>query len=177
MNDDIRVISKDWLDQMVGMIQRDGVGAVGPKLLFPNGTIQHAGVVLLGGLPGHVYYEWPKDAAGYAMGAKVDRNYLAVTGACTITPKWLFDKLGGYSSKYPLNYNDVDYCLRLHRLGYRSVYLANVELYHYEGVSKEGGRSVSDAEVQLFLDDWSSIYSSDPYYNINLSQNAPYQFG
>ena len=176
MNDDVRVISEDWLDQMTGMVQRDGVGVVGPKLLFPDETIQHAGVVLLGGLPGHAYYQWPKNSDGYALGVKVNRNYLAVTGACAITPKWLFDKVGGYSDRYPLNYNDVDYCLKLHRMGYRSVYLANVELYHYEGVSKEGGRSVSDSEIQKFLEDWGALYPNDPYYNPNLSQNAPYQF-
>jgi GT2 family glycosyltransferase len=176
MNDDIRVISEDWLDEMIGMVQRDGVGVVGPKLLFPDGTIQHAGVLLLGGLPGHPYYQWPNNSDGYALGLKVNRNYLAVTGACAITPKWLFDKVGGYSDRYPLNYNDVDYCLKLHRMGYRSVYLANVELYHYEGVSKEGGRSVSNSEIQKFLEDWGSLYSKDPYYNSNLSQNAPYQF-
>lgn len=176
MNDDVRVISEDWLDQMIGMVQRDGVGVVGPKLLFPDETIQHAGVLLLGGLPGHPYYQWPKNSDGYGLGLKVNRNYLAVTGACAITPKWLFDKVGGYSDRYPLNYNDVDYCLKLHRMGYRSVYLANVELYHYEGVSKEGGRCVSDYEIQKFLEDWGCIYSKDPYYNPNLSQNAPYQF-
>lgn len=177
MNDDIRVISEDWLDQMTGMAQRNGVGVVGPKLLFPDQTIQHAGVVMLGGLPGHAYYQWPRDAEGYALSAKVNRNYLAVTGACAITPKWLFEKVGGYSDRYPLNYNDVDYSLKLHRLGYRSVYLANVELYHYEGVSKEGGRSVSDSEIQKFLEDWGETYRNDPYYNPNLSQNIPYQFG
>lgn len=177
MNDDIRVISEDWLGLMTGMVQREGVGVVGPKLLFPDGTIQHAGVVLLGGLPGHAYYQLPRNSDGYALGAKINRNYLAVTGACAITPKSLFDQVGGYSERYPLNYNDVDYCLKLHQLGYRSVYLANVELYHYEGVSKEGGRSVADAEINKFLEDWSAIYSGDPYYNSNLSQHAPYQFG
>lgn len=177
MNDDIRVISEDWLDLMTGMVQRKGVGVVGPKLLFPDNTIQHAGVVLLSGLPGHAYYKQPKDADGYALGAKINRNYLAVTGACAITPKWLFDEVGGYSERYPLNYNDVDYCLKLHQLGYRSVYLANVEMYHYEGVSKAGGRTVAESEIEKFLEDWSAIYGNDPYYNPNLSQHAPYQFG
>lgn len=176
LNDDIRVISGDWLDQMVGMIQREGVGVVGPKLLFPDGSIQHAGVVLLGGLPGHAYYNWPNDAEGYGLSIKVNRNYLAVTGACAITPKWLFDRVGGYSKRYPLNYNDIDYCLKVLQIGYRSVYLADVELYHYEGVSKEGGRSVSNSEIQKFLEDWGGIYLNDPFYNPNLNQMTPYQF-
>lgn len=176
MNDDIRVISEDWLDQMLGMAQREGVGVVGAKLLFPDQTIQHAGVVLLGGLPGHAYYQWPRSSDGYALGAKVNRNYLAVTGACAMTPKALFDRVGGYSERYPLNYNDVDYCLKLHCLGYRSIFLANVELYHYEGVSKAGGRSVAVHEINRFVEDWGSLFRHDPYYNPNLSQHAPYQF-
>lgn len=174
MNDDIRVISRNWLSLMLGMVQRKGVGVVGPKLLFPDGTIQHAGVVLLGGLPGHAYYGDSGDAEGYALGAKVNRNYLAVTGACCITPRALFERLGGYRSKYRLNYNDIDYCLRARELGFRSVYLANARLYHYEGVSKAGGRSVSDEEMTEFLKDWGKIYAIDPYYNPSLNQLRPY---
>ena len=174
LNDDIRVISEDWIERMLGHVQRDGVGVVGPKLLFPNETVQHAGVVLLGGLPGHVYYEEPDHAYGYALGAVVDRNYLAVTGACQMTPKYLWDQFGGYSEKYPLNYNDVDYCLKLHQAGYRAVYAAHVKLYHYEGVSKEGGRSVATREMTKFLEDWHEAYPFDPYYNPNLSQLKPY---
>ena len=174
MNDDIRVISSNWLTLMLGMVQRDGVGVVGPKLLFPDNTIQHAGVVLLGGLPGHAYYQWPEDSQGYALGAAVNRNYSAVTGACSITPKSLFNMLGGYSNRYPLNYNDIDYCLRASKLGYRSVYLANIKLYHYEGVSKEGGCSVKDTEVSAFLKDWGEEFKSDPYYNPSLNQTQPY---
>ena len=176
MNDDIRVISENWLEMMLGMVQREGVGVVGPKLLFPDGTIQHAGVVMLGGLPGHAYYQWPREAEGYALGVQVDRNYIAVTGACAMTPKWLFQDVGGYSARYPLNYNDIDYCLKVYEKGYRSVYMADVTLSHYEGVSKEGGRSVSTAEIQKFLADWGMKYRYDPYYNPNLNQQIPYQF-
>lgn len=176
MNDDIRVISENWLEMMLGMVQREGVGVVGPKLLFPDGTIQHAGVVLLGGLPGHAYYQWPQEAEGYALGAQVDRNYIAVTGACAMTPKWLFEDVGGYSPRYPLNYNDIDYCLKVYEKGYRSVCLAGVILTHYEGVSKEGGRSVSTSEIQKFSADWGMKYPYDPYYNPNLNQRIPYQF-
>jgi glycosyltransferase involved in cell wall biosynthesis len=174
LNDDIRIKEGQWLRRMLGIAQREGVGCVGPKLLFPDNTIQHAGVVLIGCLPGHAYYQWPHDALGYALGAQVNRSYLAVTGACQMTPRHLFTQLGGYSPKYPLNYNDVDYCLRLHQLGYRSVYIADVELMHYEGVSKEGGRSVGQSEVTTFLNDWYSTYKDDPFYNKNLSQKSPY---
>lgn len=176
MNDDIRVITPDWIEAMLGMAQREGVGAVGPKLLFPDGRIQHAGVVILRGCPGHVYYEWPKDAEGYGLGAQVARNYIAVTGACLMVSKRAFDEVGGFSLRYPLNYNDVDFCLKLHERGYRSVYVPQAELYHYEGVSKEGGRTVRGGELERFLEDWSERIPRDPYYNPNLSQHAPYQF-
>ncbi|HET7546253.1 MAG TPA: glycosyltransferase [Usitatibacter sp.] len=176
MNDDIRVITPDWIERMLGMAQREGVGAVGPKLLFPDGRIQHAGVVILGGCPGHAYYEWPGDAEGYGLGAAVARNYLAVTGACMMTPRRLFEELGGFAARFPLNYNDVDYCLRLHERGLRSVYLPSVSLYHYEGVSKEGGRNVGKGELEAFQSQWAAKVGADPYYNCNLSQTAPYQF-
>jgi GT2 family glycosyltransferase len=174
MNDDVRVKTPNWLELMAGMAERPGVGVVGPRLLFPNGTVQHAGVVLLGGLPGHAYYEWPRNAFGYAMGLQLNRGYSAVTGACCLTPRSLFDRLAGFSERYKLNYNDVDYCLRARELGYRSVYLADAELYHYEGVSKDGGRSVSTEEISMFLSDWGDKYAFDPMYNPNLSQSVPY---
>ncbi|WFU05949.1 glycosyltransferase (plasmid) [Rhizobium sp. CB3171] len=175
LNDDIRVIAPEWLDRMVAMAQRDGVGVVGAKLLFPDDRIQHAGVVMLGGLPGHPFYEAPGSSQGYGLSIQVDRNYIAVTGACHMTPKWAFDKLGGYNPRYALNYNDVDYCLRVRdELGLRSVYVADAELYHYEGVSKEGGRSVAEHEIQMFIDEWAAKYPRDPYYNPNLNQNVPY---
>lgn len=174
MNDDIRMITPDWMERMLGVAQRDGVGVVGAKLLFPDRKIQHAGVVLLGGLPGHAYYELPEETEGYALSAEVDRNYLAVTGACQMTPKALFQEVGGYSPRYPLNYNDVDYCLKLHQKGLRAVCLANVKMFHYEGVSKDGGRTVGEGELERFLEDWSETFPFDPYYNPNLCQRTPY---
>ena len=176
LNDDIRVVTPEWLELMLGMAQREGVGAVGPKLLFPDGRIQHAGVVMLQGLPGHVYYQWDKDAEGYALGAQVARNYLAVTGACLMVARRIFDEVGGFSARYPLNYNDVDFCLKLHERGYRQVYLPQVVLYHYEGVSREGGTAVRDHELSNFLSDWHRKIPMDPYYNPNLDQNVPYRF-
>jgi GT2 family glycosyltransferase len=174
LNDDIRFTHSGWLEILLGFAQRDGVGAVGPKLLFPNGTIQHAGVVLLHGLPGHPYYEWPMESSGYALGLKVARNYLAVTGACLLTKRELYLEIGGFRDKYALNFNDVDYCLRLQKRGFRSTYVPYVEAIHYEGASKSGGRTVSPNEIQLFLEDWLRDFSNDPYYNINQNQYNPY---
>jgi O-antigen biosynthesis protein len=174
MNDDIRVTQRDWLTLMVGMVQRDGVGIVAPKLVFPNGLIQHAGVVILGGLPGHPYYQASPQSDGYGMSITLNRNYSAVTGACSITPKTLFMELGGYSADFPLNYNDVDYCLRAGEIGFRSVYLADVTLIHFEGISKPGGRQVAPDEVKRFRDTWGERLARDPFYNPNLNQEVPY---
>jgi GT2 family glycosyltransferase len=174
LNDDIRFTHSGWLETLLGFAQRDGVGAVAPKLLFPNKTIQHAGVVLLNGLPGHPYYQWPAKSTGYALGMNVARNYLAVTGACMLTNRKVFLELGGFREKYALNYNDVDYCLRLHKRGLRSTYVPYVEAIHYEGVSKAGGRTVSPKEIEIFQKDWIDEFFHDPYYNLNLNQYNPY---
>jgi glycosyltransferase involved in cell wall biosynthesis len=175
LNDDVRIITCDWLELMLGMAQRPRVGAVGARLLFPNDTIQHAGVTVLDGMPGHPFYGEPKYALGYGSALQVDKNYIAVTGACQMTPRALFIELGGYSGEFPLNYNDVEYCMRLYRRGYRMVSMANVLLYHYEGVSKEGGRGVSDKELSKFLDVWNASFDRDPYYSPNLSQTENFE--
>jgi O-antigen biosynthesis protein len=174
LNDDIRVIEPNWLEQMLGMIQRSNIGAVSPKLLFPNGNIQHAGIVLLGGCPGHPFHGEP-DASGYGNGISATRNTIAVTGACQITPASLFRKLGGYDTTFPLDYNDVDYCLRARDLGYRSVYLSYARLFHYEGVSKDLSKNRRLASLEIFKRRWLARYPVDPYYNSNLSQAYPYR--
>lgn len=176
LNDDIRVVTPDWLERMLGMAQRPGVGAVGPKLLFPDDRIQHAGVVILQGCPGHAYYRYEKDAQGYALGAMVARNVIGVTGACLMVARRTFDEAGGFSQRYPMNYNDIDFCLKLHERGYRQVYLPSVVLYHYEGVSREGGTAVRDTELRKFFADWGKKLAADPYYNPNLDQDVPYRF-
>ena len=174
LNDDIRFMHSGWLETLLGFAQRDGVGAVGPKLLFPNKTIQHAGVVLLNGVPGHPYYQWPAKSNGYALGLSVARNYLAVTGACMLTNRQVFLDLGGFQEKYALNYNDVDYCLRLYLRGLRTTFVPYVEAIHYEGASKAGGRTVSQMEIDTFKRDWYETFLHDPYYNLNQNQYNPY---
>lgn len=169
MNDDTRVITKDWLERMLGMAQRDGVGAVGVKLLFPNHTIQHSGVWLRGNVPGHIDYGEARDTIGYDFCGQSNRNCIAVTAACQMTPRNLFEDLGGYDPEFFLNYNDVDYCLRLHGKGYRSVCLNDVELYHHEGASRTGGQDVSSGEIELFLHRWKDQVPRDPYLPVNLA--------
>jgi GT2 family glycosyltransferase len=176
LNDDIEVISPDWIEQMLQYSQQPGIGAVGAKLLFPSGRIQHAGIVLLNGNPGHAYYNHPPDEIGYYLSVQLTRNYIAVTGACTMTKADVFREVGGYSEDFPLNYNDVDYGLKLRGKGYRSVYAPGAELYHYESVSKEGAGNIRPGELDKFHRKWGSRYFVDPYYNPNLPQDYPYYY-
>jgi GT2 family glycosyltransferase len=176
LNDDIEVIAPDWIENMLRYSQQPGIGAVGAKLLFPNNRIQHAGVVLLNGAPGHPYYNHPAEDIGYFLSAQVARNYIAVTGACMMTRHELWDKVGGFSEDFPLNYNDVDYCLKVRELGCRTVYVPEVELYHYESVSREAARGVKPGELEHFQSKWLERYFLDPYYNPNLPTDHLYYY-
>ncbi len=109
---------------MLEFSQQPAIGAVGAKLLFPDSRLQHAGVTVLHGNPGHVYYGSAGDHFGYYCGNVVHRNYSAVTGACMMTRKDVFERHGGFDAVFPLNYNDVDYCLRLQESGLQIVYRA-----------------------------------------------------
>ncbi len=139
LNDDTEVIEPRWLSQMVGWSRLQGVGAVGARLLFPDGRVQHAGVVhgFDDGLAGHAFKLLPRGDWGTFNLAKVSRNAAGVTAACMLTPRRLFLQLGGFDEgRFAVAYNDPDYCHRLADAGYRSVYCAEAELYHHEGLSR-----------------------------------------
>jgi glycosyltransferase involved in cell wall biosynthesis len=139
LNDDTEVLASRWLSQMVGWGRLPGVGAVGARLLFPDGRIQHAGVLrgVHHGLPGHAFKLWPASDNGYLSSARVPRNCSAVTAACMLTPRKLFLEMGGLDEEtFGVAYNDADYCLRLREKGYRSVYCPSAELMHREGASR-----------------------------------------
>jgi GT2 family glycosyltransferase len=174
LNDDVEVITPDWIENMLQYSQQPEIGAVGAKLLFPNGRIQHAGVVILGGCPGHPYHNHPEEEVGYYLSVQLPRNYLAVTGACMMTKTSLFREMKGFDPAFPLNYNDVDYCLRVHERGLRVVYTPYAELFHYESMSKEGPGSVNPEELSRFQSRWVEKYYLDPYYNPNLPLDYPY---
>ncbi|GAA0278954.1 hypothetical protein LNAOJCKE_2265 [Methylorubrum aminovorans] len=168
LNDDMTIISSDWLGEMLLWLKRPGVAGVGAKLLFPDNTIQHAGVVLLGQGPSHIYYGLDRKELGLAGSAALVRNYSAVTGACLMVRKSDYIAIGGFDTAFRINYNDVDFCLRLIELG-RIVYTPYAEIYHYESVSK-GENPVGDFD--LFNERWSKVVGSDPFYNVNLSQRS-----
>jgi GT2 family glycosyltransferase len=175
-NDDTEVIAPDWIEHMLRYSQQPRIGAVGAKLLFPDNRIQHAGVVLLNGAPGHAYYNHPSDEVGYFLSVQVPRNYIAVTGACMMTRTEIWNEVGGFSKDFPLNYNDVDYCLKVREKGYRTVYVPEAELYHYESVSREAARGVKPGELEHFQRRWMDRYFLDPYYSPNLPMDYPYYY-
>jgi O-antigen biosynthesis protein len=151
LNDDTEVINPRWLSQMVGWSRLEGVGAVGARLLFPDGRIQHAGIVheFYERTCGHAFRLLPRSESGTFHLARVSRNCLAVTAACMLTPRRLFLQSGGFDEeRFAVAYNDGDYGYRLSDAGYRSVYCAEAELYHHEGLSR--GRGDDPREIAAF---------------------------
>ncbi len=169
LNDDIEVISPDWIESMLEFSQWPEIGAVGAQLLFPDGTQQHNGVTVLDGNPGHPFYQYPGEHEGYFLSSQVHRNWSAVTGACMMTRADVFNSVGGFSEKFPVNYNDVDYCLKVLRTGRRIVHMPYARLYHHESVSV---KRTGEHELTAFKDSWLKLLPRDPYYNPNLSLNA-----
>ena len=168
LNDDTEVLSPKWLSQMVGYMTLAGVGAVGARLLLTDGRIQHAGVVhgYYNRMAGPAFKLAPATDNGYLSYAKVTRNYSAVTAACMLTSKTLFQSLGGFDEQaFAVAYNDVDYCYRLIAADYRIVYCPEAELVHHEGASR--GFRDNPCEPAAFLQKYAN--KVDPYYNPNLS--------
>ncbi|WP_244476785.1 glycosyltransferase family 2 protein [Methylobacterium sp. Leaf117] len=162
LNDDIAVITPDWIEALLAQLQIPGVGAVGPKLLFETGEIQHAGVSIVDATPDHVRRGYPGDDPGHFFSTVGTRNYLAVTGACVMVRRADFESIGGFDAGFAVNYNDVDLCLRLRERNLRSVYCPQASLYHYE--SRNRARIVDPAEHRRFRDRWAAKLPRDPYY-------------
>jgi O-antigen biosynthesis protein len=156
---------------MLQLCQRDGVGAVGAKLYYENDRLQHVGVAFWNGLPDHIQKGFMQNEPGYFFSAVANRNYLAVTGAAILTKRKLFLSVGGFDERFPINYNDIDYCLKLFEKGNRIVFAASAKLYHYESVSREA--KVDQTEIDLFHLKWSNFLSYDPYYSHYLENHPP----
>jgi len=178
LNNDIEVITGQWLVSMLEHAQRDGVGAVGAKLLYPDGTVQHAGVIIgLGGVAGHSHKCFPAHNPGYFYRIQMVQDFSAVTAACMLTKKSLFEEVGGFDEKdLAVAFNDVDYCLKLRHKGYLIVYTPYAELYHHESLSR-GYEDTPEKqkrfqqEVAYRKEKWGYVLDNDPYYNPNLTRD------
>jgi GT2 family glycosyltransferase len=176
LNNDIEIINKNWLSEMVSIAIREEVGCVGAKLLYPDGTIQHAGVILgLGGYAAHSHRGVKGTDAGYFCRAQVRQQLSAVTGACLLVRRTIYDLVGGLDEAFKVAYNDVDFCLRVQSLGYQNIYTPFAELIHHESRTRgedTGTKKMKrfDKEKKLLSERWSSQLKNDPFYNPNLTR-------
>jgi cellulose synthase/poly-beta-1,6-N-acetylglucosamine synthase-like glycosyltransferase len=165
LNDDLEVIAPDWIETLAGQAARPGVGAVGCRLLFADGSLQHAGIGLgFHGATGHMHHGAPADGREYGGFASITRNYSAVTGAVMAYRKDVFDAVGGFDERFGIHYNDVDFCLRCIAAGYRIVYTPAATLYHFYNSSL---RRVCDSETEraAFLARWGPVVARDPFFS------------
>ncbi len=174
MNNDIEATSAGWLHALVELAQRQEIGAVGARLLYPDGKLQHAGVVLgVGGIAAHIFNGMPAGRHGYFGMDQVVRSYSAVTAACMLVRRSVFEEMGGFDEVFPVAFNDIDFCIRLGQAGYRVLYTPHAELTHYESVSR--GLSGYSADFGEFLHRWwGLLQDEDPYYNPNLTRVFPW---
>ena len=176
LNNDVEVINPRWMEEMLGNCQRPEVGITGAKLYYPDDTIQHAGTIIgIGGIAGHAFLNMPRSRTGYLHKASIQMNLSAVTAACMMMKRSVFEQLGGFEEKLTVAFNDVDLCLRTVQAGYLVVYNPKVELYHYE--SKSRGSEDNEEKVRRFQREiefmrsrWITILKEgDPNYNKNLT--------
>jgi glycosyltransferase involved in cell wall biosynthesis len=167
LDDDTEVITPDWLECLLEYSQQPDIGAVGARLHLPDGRLQHAGILIQNGSPGHPFYGYPEDHPGYYFSSCVPRNYSAVTGACLMTRAEVFHAVGGLTESFAYYFNDVDYCLKVGATGRRVVCTPHARLYHYETATKS---EVIASESKEFTDQWGRRFPADPFYNPNLSE-------
>jgi O-antigen biosynthesis protein len=175
INDDIEVTSADWLSDMVSHALRPGVGAVGARLWYPNHTLQHAGMVLVGGVARHVHKHLAQGQPGFNGRAVLTQNFTAVTGACLVVKKALFEQVGGLNDQeLAVGFNDVDFCLKLVEAGYRNVWTPYAELIHHESATRGQDNSPekqrrAEKELRFMRKRWGDQLHLDPAYSPNLS--------
>lgn len=176
LNNDIEVITPDWLEQMLMFAQRDDVGAVGPMLYYPDNTIQHAGLIMgIGGSAGHSHKGLRRGEYGYLMRLTLAQDLSGVTGACCLVPRHVWEQIGGLDESFAVAFNDVDMCLRIRKAGYLIVWTPYAELYHYESKSRgyedtPEKKKRFEGERKHLRDRWGDLIDAgDPYYNPNLT--------
>ena len=176
LNNDLEVITSDWLEELVSHAARPGIGCVGPMLYYPNNTLQHAGVVLgIAGHAGHAFKGLKRGTPGYMNHARLVKNYSAVTGACLVVRKSTYEQVGGLdAANLAISLNDVDFCLKVHAAGYLNLWTPFAELYHHESATR--GYEDSPEKMARFARErevlrqrWLTLLERDPAYNPNLS--------
>ena len=175
LNNDTELITSNWLELMLGFCMQERIGAVGVKLLYPDESVQHAGVLLgMGGIAGHYFKFINRYETGYFSRALTIQNITAVTAACMITKREIFEKVGYMNEELEVAFNDIDFCLKIRKAGYDIIYNPYIELWHYE--SKTRGEENTpekvkrfNNEIDIFKKYWQKeLDNGDPYYNINL---------
>ena len=175
VNDDVEVITPNWLSEMVSHALRPGVGAVGARLWYPDMKLQHAGIVLAGRVARHVHKFLPAGETGFNDRAVLTQNYSAITGACMVVIKSLFESIGGFNEKeLAIGFNDVDFCLRLVEAGYRNVWTPQAELFHHESATRgqddaPDKQRRAEKEYRFMRERWGEKMEIDPAYNPNLT--------
>lgn len=176
LNNDVEIISPDWIEEMLMFSQRSDVGATGAMLYYPDDTVQHAGVILgIGGVGGHAHKYFRRGENGYMSRMTIAQNYTAVTAACIMIRREVWNEVNGLDEGYAVAFNDVDLCMRIRKAGYLIVWTPYAELYHYESKSRgmedtpEKQKRFSE-EVRRFQSRWAKeLAAGDPYYNPNLT--------
>ena len=175
LNDDIEVLTPGWLDEMVSFALQTDVGAVGARLWYPDGTLQHGGVIIgIDGVAGHAHPRLAKGDRGYFCRAVLQQELSAVTGACLAVRRDVFEEVGGLDEQLAVAFNDVDLCLRIRAAGYRNIWTPFAELIHHESASRgyednPEKRARFQREIHFMQNRWGDVLQTDPYYNPNLS--------
>lgn len=176
LNNDLEVINAGWLTEMVSQACREGVGCVGAMLYYPNDVIQHAGVVLgVGGVAGHAFRDFPRGTEGVFNRARLVQDYSAVTAACLVVRKSVYEQVGGLDEvDLAVAFNDIDFCLKVRAAGFRNVWTPFAELYHHESASRGADdtpekKTRFEREIEIMLRRWGGELTDDPAYNPNLT--------
>ncbi|MCR4928160.1 MAG: glycosyltransferase family 2 protein, partial [Lachnospiraceae bacterium] len=191
LNNDVELIGDDALEMLAMTVMRSDVAAAGAKLIYADGTVQHGGVAVgLGGVAGHDHVGFFGDEAGYLKQLVCARDVSAVTAACLMMKKSVFDSIGGFNEEYAVDFNDIDLCMRIRRAGGKIIFQPLCKAYHYESKTRGNVKKTADAqkrfegEVHRFMRDWGSfLKKGDPFYNpyLTLARNDhslgnPYMF-
>jgi len=175
LNNDIEIVTPDWLEEMLSFAVQDEIGCVGARLWYPNERLQHAGVVVgIGGVAGHIHHDLPRSHPGYIGRAVLHQSFSAVTAACLMIRKQVYMEVGGLDENLDVAFNDVDFCLRVHQVGYRNLWTPYAEMIHVESATRGPDTTPKNLirfqrDSKYMQDRWGQLLLKDPAYNPNLS--------